>query len=357
MRSVLIVDDDATVRHGLSKVVQWHAVSVDRVLTARNGREALELIENDQIDIVFSDIKMPDIDGLELARRIHEKGLSIPLILFSAYDDFSYAQSACRYGVKEYILKPINSEKIRRIEMLASDLLGRRDSRDRLVRFVTSTDFKEGLRKALRSGDWDYITSFLASPSVRSETDFSTIIQMAVRIIEMVYGESGEALASTPAEIPSLNQAIGDLMSKKDRNSVLEYLSCILERIFEFRISRQGSHQQTIISMTDQIIANEYSDPNFNVNALADSLALSANYLSTIYKKNTGENLSSRILRERVDRAKQMIGNPKVNIGIVARSVGFSDSHYFARVFKRTVGCTPSEFRNLQFSYRENRLQ
>ena len=83
--------------------------------TAQNGKEALELMEEYHPDLVISDIKMPFMDGLELAKNIHENYMNTKIILFSGWDDFEYARLAISYGVSEYIMKPINYDEMRKL--------------------------------------------------------------------------------------------------------------------------------------------------------------------------------------------------------------------------------------------------
>ena len=84
---------------------------------AQNGKEALELMEEVHPDLVISDIKMPFMDGLELAKHIHEDYMNTKVILFSGWDDFEYARLAISYGVSEYIMKPINYEEMQNLLM------------------------------------------------------------------------------------------------------------------------------------------------------------------------------------------------------------------------------------------------
>ena len=104
MLKVMIVDDDAIVRKGLAKIINWKALGSEIVFSAGTGRSAIDYIEKNKVDVILSDVKMPDVDGLELAQYIHEKHSDILVILISAYSEFEYAQKAIRYNVKEYLM-------------------------------------------------------------------------------------------------------------------------------------------------------------------------------------------------------------------------------------------------------------
>ena len=78
----------------------------------KNGKEALELIEEYHPDLLISDIKMPFMDGLELSKIIHDNYINTKIILFSGWDDFEYARTAISYGVSQYLMKPIDYDEI-----------------------------------------------------------------------------------------------------------------------------------------------------------------------------------------------------------------------------------------------------
>lgn len=78
-------------------------------LTARNGKEALDVLaQNDDIDIIVTDINMPHMNGLEMIKKIKDNGNTLPIIIMSAHTEEEYIQKAKEYGVNEYLLKPFD---------------------------------------------------------------------------------------------------------------------------------------------------------------------------------------------------------------------------------------------------------
>lgn len=113
MFKVLLVDDEVFVRKGLLELIPWEQLNYTITGEAENGREALQLMERLQPDLVITDIRMPIVDGLELIRNVKERNECNPaFVIISGYDDFKYAQQAMRYGVHDYILKPIDEEEM-----------------------------------------------------------------------------------------------------------------------------------------------------------------------------------------------------------------------------------------------------
>jgi two-component system response regulator YesN len=115
MYKLLIVDDEEDIRRGLAEFFPWEEIGYQVVGTAPNGRQALEQVRHGEVDVVFCDIRMPVLSGMELARVIAEEHRSVAVVFLSAYKDFSYARQALKYGVRDYVLKPTNFPDIRAV--------------------------------------------------------------------------------------------------------------------------------------------------------------------------------------------------------------------------------------------------
>lgn len=96
--NVLIVDDDKLARKGLVAIMDWEKYGFKVAGDVQNGRKALEFLRTHPVDIVFTDIDMPEIDGLELMQMCKEEFPDIKFVIFSVYENFSYAQTAIRMG-------------------------------------------------------------------------------------------------------------------------------------------------------------------------------------------------------------------------------------------------------------------
>lgn len=115
MKTVLIVEDEKMIRQGIKTMIMRSGVPVEVILECNNGETALEILKEQEIDVMFTDIRMPKMDGIELVRQMQSCG-HIPLtVAVSGYDDFSYAVEMLRNGVREYMLKPVERDKIREI--------------------------------------------------------------------------------------------------------------------------------------------------------------------------------------------------------------------------------------------------
>lgn len=108
MFRILIVDDEPSVCRGMKQLIDWNSYGFEVAGTAGNGRQALELQKENHYDVIITDLKMPLVDGIELIKRLAEEKETCKVIIVSAYGEFSYAQAAMQYGVRYYLLKPVD---------------------------------------------------------------------------------------------------------------------------------------------------------------------------------------------------------------------------------------------------------
>ena len=110
MRSyrVMVVDDEDIVREAIKSSIPWEQYQVEVVACAANAPDAIAWLEHDQADLIITDIRMPVIDGLALVEILRAKNPDMEFIIISGYADFEYARQAMRFGVRDYLLKPVD---------------------------------------------------------------------------------------------------------------------------------------------------------------------------------------------------------------------------------------------------------
>ncbi len=106
MLKVLVVDDEILVRNGIVMETAWDAAGCEVVAEAGNGIEALEAVHKYNPDLIICDIRMPQMDGIEMLKKLREEKNEVYVVFLTAYSDFQYAQSALKLSASDYLLKP-----------------------------------------------------------------------------------------------------------------------------------------------------------------------------------------------------------------------------------------------------------
>ncbi|MCI7180991.1 MAG: response regulator [Schaedlerella sp.] len=110
--TIVVADDEEEIRRSLIRKVDWDEAGFRVVGEAENGIEALELVEKLEPDLLLTDLKMPFVSGIELARQVREIRPTMQIVFLSGYDDFTYAQQAIQYNIISYMLKPISAKEV-----------------------------------------------------------------------------------------------------------------------------------------------------------------------------------------------------------------------------------------------------
>jgi two-component system response regulator YesN len=138
MNTICIVDDEPLVREGLARSVNWRSFRLKVTGVYRDGLEALAAVRRDVPDVLLTDIRMPGLDGIELARVVKQEYPHVVLVFLTGYGEFEYARTAVSLGAAEYLLKPVSDEALhailRRVTRLVSGMKRDAEERDTLHR-------------------------------------------------------------------------------------------------------------------------------------------------------------------------------------------------------------------------------
>ena len=123
---LLIVDDEKYIRSSLKSGYDWYSLGFDEVFEAAKVVEALGIINNNTIEVIITDIKMPKLSGIDLIKKISLTSPDSKIIVISGYDYFEYAQIALKYGVVDYLLKPARIEDVVEAVKKAIDMVSQK---------------------------------------------------------------------------------------------------------------------------------------------------------------------------------------------------------------------------------------
>jgi len=144
MKTILIVDDEPRTRLGIRKTLVAWSAGRHRVEIAASGVEALEWLETNPVHILITDVRMPEIDGLQMLEALASRGQRPVVIVISGFAEFEYAQKSLQLGVFEYLLKPLDKSKLIAAVQKAFELDSGKERLDAMEKLVD--------RKLLESG-------------------------------------------------------------------------------------------------------------------------------------------------------------------------------------------------------------
>lgn len=148
MNKILVVEDEKLIRQGIVMMIRRSGVPVTEILEAPNGEMALELINGQTIDVVFTDIRMPRMDGLELVKAVRAMSAPPLIIAISGYDEFNYAVEMLRMGVRDYLLKPVERAVLVKLLGQLHEEIDRKNNQAREQRLLGFRQLKYLIGKA-----------------------------------------------------------------------------------------------------------------------------------------------------------------------------------------------------------------
>lgn len=289
MIKILLVDDEREEREGIAYLIHKYNYPL-AVMEAANGKEALRRIRSQEIDILFTDIKMPAMSGLELAREAKELNPSIKIIIFSAYADFEYAKQAIEMSAVSYLIKPIEIEEFRHLmsDVIASIEEGRQNKlkmeeaeragrKNLLYKVFAGMRMEPGEREELKSilfsgGDVRFFllnVEFMGNYLEEQEDFFKKLIKRYLgEDVEYIGLYSNEAYLIIPGiellRRNTLKEQIGKLSRElfRDIKDEASYLaSAPIESMEEFEAQLQAVHsvRSDIFGYDNQVVrTNDY---------------------------------------------------------------------------------------------------
>lgn len=280
MYSVLIVDDEPTIREGLKTIINWEEEGYTVIDTASNGREAIEKHHELNPDLTILDIRMPGLTGLEVIEHLRGEGKKGQFLILSGHADFDYAKKAISFGVGGYLLKPVDEE-----EMV-----------DELARIKARLDKEHSVKQRNTNEDFFYrehvIESILYGGQVWSVEDVKKYDlcwpSYQVVLIE-VYNESSTHLSA------EVKKEMTDLLVLSKRGVVFtagKYTGCLLKSPLLTREDRNRFYEETIVAL------KQFSSP---VYMAAGTCVLHIEEIETSYKE------ALHLLEERFFFAEQSV--------------------------------------------------
>lgn len=410
MYKVIIADDEWIIREGLKHTVNWEQVQCEIIAEAADGIQSLQEILTHKPDILISDIRMPGMNGLELAEAAKRHCPELKVIFLTGFEDFTYAQQAVKLKADDFVLKPTDPdvllEAVGRVcneissarynantvehlldwkqsgesiilEKLVHDgMLGFLDSRSRQMLHEMLGYCHEsilGLRVAVGE-----LASFVRS----AETDANDLMRVSLGSclqhillgppIFLGAGKVGLLLEATDDIVQDLQRTARQLDKEGEVRfglsrpyERLDRLEAAYREAVEALGSKRPADSQAVLEYGDikrwegsnvpvdaehfrQVEA--YIEQNYadelSLQKLAALFHLSEAHFSRLFRKRTGVSFIDYLTQVRMEQAKKLLRSPDARINEVAIAVGYQDSRYFSQLFRKIVGSKPTEYRN-----------
>lgn len=336
MIRVVLVDDQELVLQGLSGLIPWEEAGFTIVGRFTSAREAFGFIRAERPDVVMTDIRMPEMSGLELIEALNAAGQKPEIVFISSYRDFDAAKEAIRLGVSRYIVKPFEEDEV--LATLAE--LRQRLSRQELP----CVDPLEPLSYRANPA-----FSRLCSQVSLHARCFLLLSEYAFRPAEApntcagalrVHGYVSAWLIAQKKGIPSVPAHAGLSRVHRDFRDFGAFLSeaeLSLRGCFAFSEHEQAADIQ-------QYLCERLLD-NPSLDELASHFYLSRTRLCALFRSHTGYSPASFLQHVRLHLSRWRLLHTDMRIREVAESVGYWDTSYFGRLYKREFAMTPEECR------------
>ena len=353
--SAIIIDDEKWTREALKKIGKWEEMNIGIIAEASDGEYGLSLIDNLRPDIIISDVKMPNMDGISLLREIRARGCNAKIIFVSGYDDFELVRNAMQLKANDYLLKPVKAEELNKQLRRCVDEIagGKAFGGESAVQFhgIVYENWADEFRQleneiyeTLKAGNHEMMKHkfekisevVLQEKKVDiSKDDIIYIFFCLQNLLQKYITESGYKLGEI------LDRSCGAYVFGEEF-SLNDMLNCICSLYGDTLVSIERKRKDR--NRVDLQSIKKYVDENYRsditLEATADAFFISKEYLSKLFKNEVGVGFSNYITKMRMCKAKELLESG-VPIRDVSDMVGYKDIAHFYKVFKKHFNVNP----------------
>lgn len=256
MLKLLIADDEKTICFLIARLLDWKKLGFEIIGMAYTGVDAFEMIKKEQPDVIISDIRMPGYDGIELIKKTKEAQIEAEFVMISGFRQFEYAQNAMKYGVKYYLLKPIEEDKLLEIaQEIREAILDKRahDTYENNLRLEIKATKDKMKKKFLTSMIWGQDKKEEGADRDSINREYSTRFEEGVFQAAFVKidtgGEEGESIGSIVKELEKYTGILG----KVCKEHITADMNSGIITLFNYKIEQETLVKKKIEELYENI--------------------------------------------------------------------------------------------------------
>ena len=363
MQKILIVDDEAYSREAIAETINWEDYQI-QVLCASNGKEALKVLIEENIDVMITDIKMPEMSGLELLAEVHKLGIDLEVIILSSYNEFELVRQAMKLGTDDYLFKPTMLQD----DIIESVLKAAKKQKEKGIEKkekvqqtldYTKIKAKEALLFDLVNGrkmEDDIFASKMQDFQIPSNT--SEILVVVFKLIKYagsmaeifendsylmkasvcnVLNESLEQVSNHELISNNFNEYIVIVWNNEDSKDK-EFL-ILIDQAIQKSIEFIKRYYKVDLAVGISNIGNRMKDiARLYREASFESDKVDLDHIMVHYASNlSGSALIKRELSISLDYIKENLGNQNLSLQMISDYIGVS-KNYYSKAFKEATG-------------------
>lgn len=339
MYKILFIDDDETIEFIVSRMKIWESNNFKITRYAKNGMEALSILEKESFDLIITDIRMPIIDGLELLEDMRKRGDKTLLVLASTYSEFEYAKRGLQNGAIDYIIKPITEENLKELFIRVEKLLKEKESNLEESKETTLKVSKDRIDK------WYNLFINLEETPENLQAKYLKELNNILREEKVIFSELlfegvWERIIKVFPWIVKLENIEFLFNEESFEEEVQEKISSIQEIIKKYKLNKYDS---LINKICEIIIKNIGKDKLLDI--IAEELELSKDYIGKLFKNKIGITLNEYSTILKMEYGKKLLKTSNKKVYEISEELGYSTVDYFSKLFKNYTNLTPVQYR------------
>ena len=402
MNSMIIIDDEAFFLNSIKTLLDWELFDISLKGAFTNPVEAMDYIKEKHVDIIMTDIKMPVVNGIDIAHYCHYNSPDTKVIFLSGYEDFEYAKQAINYSVYSYLTKPVSRSTLTKLFSELNNELGKNRIknqflsdgandiiRKQFMRIMSeeNADVQEIADSLNEFGiEFDYNQSHFAIISIKIsdpddyyKTKWHHNDEQLIKALENIinshhycgysgltffynsgfdiffiskpninFGEVSQFIDNLVVQLHDLfreclrmNTEAPDVFIAKNADDLKSYNNTFLS----LKKENMTKNKNQIMLDAKEYIDNHYSE-NITLGMISSKFGFNQTYFSNQFTKNFNVKFSDYLTKIRMEAAKELLVNSETKISSIPQLVGLSSLPTFSLSFKKYTGYSPSEYKD-----------